>query len=252
MMLLCGFLAIFSSTTVQAAGANVEFEGAYWMPGLSANGKLTSSGIGTDINFKNDLGVKDENFPYGKFTWYLNPTNRLVLSYGQTQYKGDKVVERTIQFGGKTYTVGTRVLSQLDLKYLSLGWNWQFFQAEGGRFKLGTILELKNFWADASLDAPNLVPPVKESTSFTAPLPAVGLSMNIYPHRRFEIYGQVSGMFAGNWGYFLEAEAGIKFFPLEFLSVTGGYKLLEVEAKKDPDSAKVNLSGPFIGATLRF
>ncbi len=93
----------------------VEFEGRYWITDLTAEAKVTESGIGTDIDFKDDLGLKDENFPDVRFTWYTGPKSKLRLAYTQVAYDGDKNIEETIEFGGETYTAGTRVITDLDV-----------------------------------------------------------------------------------------------------------------------------------------
>lgn len=59
-------------------------------------------------------------------------------------------------------------------------------------------------------------------------------------------------MTAGSYGYVYDAEAGIKFIPLKFLSVMAGYRIFEVKATHNHDYARVRFHGPFAGATLRF
>ena len=230
----------------------VEFEGRYWVTDLTAEGKVTESGIGTKLDFEEDLGIKDENLPEGRFTWYTGPNSKLRLTYTQVAYSGDKNIERTIEFGGKTYTVGTRVKTDVDLIYVRLGWAWQFIDIARGTVKLGTLLEAKGFWLDISLDAPNLTPPVEASEGFIGALPTVGLALDINPHRILNIFAEASGIYAGNYGYFLDGEAGVKIIPIKNLSLFGGYRILDFRAEDDPDFAKLRILGPFAGITLRF
>jgi hypothetical protein len=230
----------------------IEFEGRYWITELAAKGKVTGFGIGTEIDFKDDLGLKDEGFPDVRFTWHTGPKSKLRLAYTQVAYRGDEIIRRTIQFGGKTYTVGTRVKTALDVKYLSLGWAWQFIDIANGTVKFGTLLEAKGFSVDASLDAPNQIPPIKESEEFVGGLPTIGGALDINPHRIVNVFAEVSGIYAGKYGYFLDGEAGVKVIPIKNLSVLGGYRILSFKAEDEPDFAKLRISGPFVGATLRF
>jgi hypothetical protein len=230
----------------------VEFEGRYWITDLTAEAKVIESGIGTRIDFKDDLGLRNENFPDVRFTWYTGPKSKLRLAYTQVAYSGKKNIERTIEFDGETYTVGTRVITDLDVYYLRLGWAWQFINIANGKVKFGTLLEAKGFLVDISLDAPNLIPPVKESEEFVGGLPTVGFALDINPHKIVNIFAEVSGMYAGEYGYFLDGEAGVKIIPIKNLSVLGGYRIFYLKAEDDPDFAKLQISGPFVGATLRF
>ena len=233
-------------------GVKVEFEGRYWITDLTAKAKVTESGIGTDIDFKADLGLKDEDFPDLRFTWYTGPKSKLRLAYAQVAYSGDKNIDRTIEFGGETYTVGTRVITDLDVKYLRLGWAWQFINIAKGKVKFGTLLEAKGILVDISLDAPNLPTPIKESEKFVGGLPTVGAALDINPHKVVNVFAEVSGIYAGKYGYFLDGEAGVKIIPIKNVSVVAGYRILDFKAEDDPDFAKLKISGPFLGATLRF
>lgn len=236
-----------------AQDTKVEFEGRYWITDLTAKAKLTEADItGTDIDFKADLGIEDKNFPDARFTWYTGPQSKLRLTYTQIDYSGDKNVERTIEFGGETYTVGTRVITDLDVNYLRLGWVWQFINVAEGKVKFGTLLEVKGFWLDTSLEAPGLIPPVKESGKFAAGLPTIGVALDINPQKMVNIFAEISGLPAGKYGYFFDGEAGMKIIPIKNLSIIGGYRIFDIKAKDEPDHARLRISGPFIGATLRF
>jgi len=233
-------------------GPKVEFEGRYWFTDLTAKAKVTESGIGTEVDFKADLGIKDEDFPEGRFTWYTGPNSKLRLAYTQVAYSGDKNIERTIEFGGKTYTAGTRVITDLDAKYLRLGWAWQFINIAEGMVKLGTLLEAKGLLMETSLEAPNLTPPIKESARFRGVLPTIGAALDINPHKVVNVFAEISGLYAGKYGYFLDGEAGVKIILIKNLSVVGGYRILDFKGEDDPDFGKLEILGPFVGATLRF
>ncbi|MBE0427213.1 MAG: hypothetical protein IBX72_11300 [Nitrospirae bacterium] len=78
--------------TFAHAEPKVEFEGIYWITDLKAEAKVTENNIGTDVDFKADLGLKDKNFPEGRFTWYTGPKSKLRLAYAQIGYSGDKIL----------------------------------------------------------------------------------------------------------------------------------------------------------------
>lgn len=241
---------------IATADTKVEFEGRYWMTDLTAKAKVSENNIiGTDIDLKSDLGLKDKNFPDGYFTWYMGSKSKVRFAYTQINYSGDKNVERQIEFSGATYTAGARVITDLDMKYLRFGWSWQFINVDDGKVKLGTLLEVKGFWVDTSLESPNMSPPVKESGKFAIGLPTIGVALDINTNKMVNIFAEISGLPAGKYGYFLDGEVGIKttkMIPIENLSVVGGYRIFDIKAKNDSDFARLKISGPFIGTTLRF
>jgi hypothetical protein len=243
-------LCLLGASTVFGQNAVVEFEGRYWMTNLSAEAKVTQAGKGTDIDLKSDLGLADKNFPYGRFTFFVSPNHRLTLSYTPINFKTDSTINRTVEFDGQTYTADTRVVAALDLQYFRFGWAYQFVNLEGGKFKFGTLVGVKGVQGDVSLAAPDLA--IDNAWKFTAWLPTLGLAMDINPTPFLNIFAEISGLPAGQYGTIWEAEAGIKFIPFKNFSISGGYRMVDIDGRNDPDYAKVKLGGPFVGLSLRF
>ena len=233
----------------QTAG---ELEGRYWVTNSTQRLKLTEHGAGTDIDLKSDLGFKDHNFPEVRFNWYSKRRSKLMIDYFQVSYDGDKDVQRTVAFSGATYTLGTRVVSNLDIRQVKMGWACQFINVAGGKFKLGTLLAGHGLFLDASLAAPNLRTPIKQSGKLAAGFPTVGLALDANPQRKVTIAGDFSGISVGKYGYAVDGELALKFMPVRRLGLTLGYRGFRVNPKFDPEFAVVRISGPFAGASLRF
>ena len=230
----------------------LEFEGRYWFTDLKGDIKITENDIGSDIDLKDDLDIKDEGYPEARLTWYTGKNSRIRVAYTQVAYEGDANLQRTFEFDGTTYNAGTRVLTDLDIKYARIGWAWQFINIGSGIVKLGTLLEARGFWTEATLEAPDLATPLKEKEEFWFVLPTIGAILDINPHRMVNIFAEGSGLPAGSYGYMYDVEAGVKLIPIKILSIMGGYRLMEFKAKDDPDFAKVRVYGPFVGVTVRF
>jgi hypothetical protein len=229
----------------------LEVEGRYWFTELEGSMKVEESGFGTDIDFVEDLDIKDENYPEIRVTWYTGPKSKIRAAYTEVNYEGDENLERTVQFAGETYPAGTRVITDVDMKYLRVGWAWQFINL-GGVVKLGTLIEAKVFRFDGSLDASNFISPISESERFTFGLPTIGVALDINPHKMVNIFAEGSGLPAGSYGYVYDAEVGIKFIPVRIFSIIGGYRIMEFKAENDDDFAKIRIHGPFVGLTIRF
>ena len=249
--LLIGCMLIFSIGVV-FADTKIELEGRYWITDLACKGKVTElSVIGSDINFKDDLGITDKDFPELRLTWNTGPRSKIRFAYTEIDYSNDKNITKTVTFAGRSYTLGTKVSTTLDVKYLRLGWFWQFIDIAEGAFKLGTLLELKGFMVDASLAAPTLS--FSESEQFMGGLPTLGVALDINPLKKINLFAEISGLHAGDYGYFFDAEVGMKIIPLKNFSITGGYRIFNMELEDDnSDYAKLSLTGPFMTGTLRF
>ncbi|MEW6009070.1 MAG: hypothetical protein AB1629_05520 [Candidatus Omnitrophota bacterium] len=241
---------LVGTTLGLAQEAKLEFEGRYWLTNLDADVKVVESGIGEKFDFKNDLGINDENLPEARIIWHTGPNSKLRLAYTQVNYSGDQSIARTVEFKGQSYTAGTRVESDLDIQYLRCGWIWQFVNLADDRIKVGSIIEAKGLMAGVSLKAPTLS--LSDSEEILGFLPSAGIVLDIQPIKKINLFAEVSGIGAGELGYFFDAEAGIKILAWDNFSIAGGYRLIDIKAENDPDFAKVEIGGPFVSATVKF
>jgi hypothetical protein len=234
----------------------LELEGRYWPAVLTGTVRVTGdhgevpSDIST-INLKSDLGLKDKNLKDFRLTLFTGPNSRLRVGYVKMDYSADQNITRTILFNGQMYTVGTRVLTTLNLDYWRYGWVWEFVGGPSSMVKFGTLLEAKRISADAGLSAPELAPPVAERKSFSATVPTVGLVLDINPSRMLNIFAEASGMSLGDKGHAWDGEAGLKLVLGSHLVVSGGYRYFDLQVNDKPDFATLKNSGPFVGAGLR-
>jgi hypothetical protein len=240
---------LFFGGTLWAQRA-VEFEARYWF--AATHSRMRFDNGGTDIDFKNDLGIQDANFPEGRFTYYGRGRSHLHFSYTPIEYSGDINATRTLFFGGKQYTVGSRVLTDFKIQHLQLGWAYQFVNIHNGVFKLGTLLQGNGFLMKGRLRAPNLTPAVDEQQDLSVGLPTVGLAMDINPHSKVNLFADVSGIKLGKYGYFLNSDVGVKIRPVKNAFFTAGYRNFNLHAKNDPDFVRVELRGFFIGGGTHF
>lgn len=242
---LCLFMGVLG---VAYAEPTVEIDGRYWMPNLTSSVKSTEAGLGSRTNLRSDLGVRKESLPDIRLS---TGQGALRMAYNQVSLSGNRFVGQNIEFGGEIFTAGTRVKTDIEFNYLRLGWAWKFIDLfETG--KIGPLLEIKSIWGRASLEAPELVSPVRESLRFALGIPTLGLAAEINPHEVIQIFAEVSGLPAGNIGYFLDAEGGIKIIPVTYLTIVGGYRIFDMKVERRSDFFKLRMDGPFVGATLRF
>lgn len=240
---------VFFTFSAGFSHAGLEFEGRYWMPRLDGKVDVSRSGLSDKIDVKSDLDLSDENFPEGRLALTTGPRSRIRFAYTQASYSGDNMLQRTIEFSGKTYTAGTRVVTDLDVRYFRLGWIWEFIDVLEGFFRAGTILEAKGINAKVSLDAPSLN--INESHDFWGGLPTVGFAFGVGPEK-INVFGEFSGLGAGGLGYFFDAEAGVRVNIINNFSLIAGYRMILLNAEKKPDFARLQLNGPFLGGIVNF
>jgi hypothetical protein len=230
----------------------VEIDTRYWMPELDARVRVTESGVGTTIDASTDLGLADEEFPEGRIIFNLGPVVKLRLGCTLMNYAGDETVTRDIEFAGETFTSGSRVVSDFDLKYFSLGLMTYFFSTSDEKLKIGGLLEGKCLMADISLKAPDLPVPLEESHEVIGGLPTVGLVVEYSPFKMVNVFAEASGLFAGDYGYFCDVEAGARIILFENIALAGGYRMVRIEVDFEENFGELELSGPFAQVTIKF
>jgi hypothetical protein len=231
------------------AQTSIELTGRYWIPRMSARVRVEANGLGTDIDARRDLGMADGKFPSGSVE-FRHGRARLRFDYTPIDSSGDQNITRTVVFGGREYTVGTRVVSGLEVKHLALSWSYQFVHIGEGRFRLGPMAEVNGFLLRGSLAALNLS--FARTEDLKVGIPTVGALMTIQPHRAVELFAQMAGMKIGDYGSFVGSDAGVKVRPWKHLVLAAGYRTFNLNARVSPDFAHIRLGGPFVGAGLRF
>lgn len=230
----------------------IDLEGRYWFTDLKASIKAKSDSIpGTDIDFHDDLGLQSEDAPELRLTLWAGPASRIRLAYTHLNFDGDKTLGRTVTFEGDTFTANTRVVTDLEIHYARVGWLWQPL-AIPGILRFGGLLEAKGFFIEAELQTRAVSPRVKENVVFPLVLPTIGLALDVTPHRMFQLFAEASGLPAGDLGHIVDAEAGLRFIPLRLVTFSAGYRIFDIRAGENNDFAKLRISGPFVGASVRF
>jgi len=239
--------SLLAATTLSAQ-PSFEIEGRYWFSQIDAKLRVQSQGVGTDIDGKTDLGLTDSGFPEGRgaVRW---GHNKLQFAYTPISFSGERVVTRTLIFNGRTYAFGTRVISNLEVDHLQLGFT-RYFSIHEGLVKLGPIVEANGFLLSGTLQAPAVNVNSKEDLSVG--LPALGPSLEISPRRQVDIYGEACGMSAGNYGRFIRTEAGVRVSPTRFLRLSAGYRTFNLRVASSSDFVRFSVRGPFLGAGLRW
>jgi outer membrane protein len=228
----------------------VEFgvRGGYWFPDLSGNAKTNAAGD-TRFDFKETLGVRDENLPFGEAFLRLGNTT-LRVGYAQINFDGNKELTQSVTFNGQTFSATDNVISSLDLKMLDGELQHDVLRPNVGvaGFNLGLLLKVKYVDGKVELrDASRT-----EKKDFTAPIPMIGVAAGAGVLKdTVRVDARASGIaWSGNHLY--DADAFASFAPFPFVRLQGGYRHIDLKIDRDGTLASFKLSGPYVGAQVSF
>ncbi len=245
--------AVFLFATVLCASspadAILKVDARYWFTTFSDSVQLSSGSVtGTNINLVDDLNVDDKkNFWEGRVTLELG-SHKLRYGFMPLSWNGTKTLSQSIVFNGQTYTASTSVDTKLKGDYHRLGYEYDFIDLLDN--KLGVIVELKYFDADARLSAPSIG--LNEAGTLRAPIPTIGVAAQVGLPFLVNVGGEITGISAGSKIYLVDAEAGVNFKPAPFVVISGGYRILKFHVEKSSDKVDLTLKGPFVMLRANF
>lgn len=224
----------------------ISIEGRYFVPHM--NMQVKSDKIfynGGAVDLKNDLGFGNDNAPeiifrYKRFTAdYFN-----VRGSGSRNFSGSNV----LTFGGSRFNGDTD--SKSNLHYLKLqvtnpvinvlgsGIDWSYGLT--GIYWKGTVNGTEAGTGNS----------VSKSKTFGAPVPTLGIGAHASLLDTLLFNVHLSGLPLGGHGHFYDFEAGLRYNPLDLLSISVGYRKIHANIKYKEDSGTLDMSGPYAG--LRF
>lgn len=127
------------------------------------------------VDLNADLGLGKGKSTPGFFLDYQGPRFAFQVSSGAAEYRGDRVINRTVTVDGTSYTAGTQVQSRLKLATVDGIWTIKFFRESDAWLGLDLGAQVWTIDLDAT-SAPAVGSPVAASTRVTAPIPQIGLS----------------------------------------------------------------------------
>ena len=235
---------------VSSLAFEIGARGYYWFPSLDGTVKVDEAGIiGTTLDFENDLGIEDENYPSVE-VFVGGGNHHLSLTHTNIEYSGRKTLTREIIYRGKTYAVSDLVTSSIEYQMLDLHYQYDLLDLENilGGFSLGGVLQVKYLDGNVSLKTTG----IDEKEDFTIPIPMVGLNLHIgilADILEARVRGTAIG-YSGNTIY--ELMADISWTPFPFLDIHGGYKSFIMDIDEDEVVFDYDMSGPYVALTLSF
>ncbi|MGH9464642.1 MAG: hypothetical protein ACRD0X_03280 [Thermoanaerobaculia bacterium] len=235
-----------------ADATRLELEARLWAAALSGEVQAVESDLGTIVDLESDLGLEDDEAIEGRLILRPSGRTRVHFAWARFDIAGDELLSRTIEFGGQTFTLTTRIVSAVDLDYGRAGFAWQFLGDDAGRWRLGPLVEVKGIRGEATLEAPDipLLGPVTEE--FEAAVGAAGAALDVEPSERLRVFAEATVVVGSDEGDATDFEAGLRFSLTDAFALVGGYRSFSVEAREEDDTLDVDFDGAFAGLQLRF
>ena len=210
------------------------------------------SGVGLKIDVEDLLGLDSTNSVFrldGLWRFSQNRRHRLDFNWFSFRRDGDRRIGQDITIGeGEDQIIieaGTNVEAFFDFDIYQLGYSYSFFQDE--RIDLAAGFSLYVMPIDFGLKATGLIDE-EGSARFTAPLPALGLRMDValtpkwFIRTGSQVFYVEYEQFTGS---LLEFKAALEYNPWEHVGLGLGFDALSVKLEADgsTDWPGVDLNG---------
>jgi hypothetical protein len=231
----------------------IEASAGFWSPSATMSISSEALGIaGTNIDFKQDLGLKDKRFGELHAVLKAARKHKFRFQYIPIKYAQQTTISRDIVFNGQLYPARIPVNSALEWKAYRFGYEYDFIVKDRGFG--GFILDFKYTDVHASLQTPaNL-----EFANARAPIPTLGGIVRLYPVSMVSITGELTGIKIPDS---ISKDFKAHYADLDIygtLNVTNnigaqlGYRSFDVGYLVDQDTGSFTLKGLYFGVVARY
>jgi len=211
----------------------------------TVTGKLQIGEDATLIDIVDDLGIEDKRTFEARATLKIKTGHKLRGGYMPIDYDGDQEAPRNFTFQGTTYFRTDRVVTSLKGSLFSGDYQWEFYRGPHGF--VGALIGARVFDVDTVLV--DVDEGFRETESTLAPIPVIGIAGRGYAGR-LSFEGEVSGLSAGSLGTYYEFETSARIHLSDRLAVQGGYRVLSLTGKDEPDELEFRMGGWQFGLEL--
>ncbi len=232
---------------------HVEFAIGMWNPDPALTISSTRLDlVGTEIDAVKDLGFTQKKLPEFKVVIRPATKHKIRFDYIPVSYSAEATLTRTITFQGVNYTIGLPVNSTFDWKAYRFGYEYDAVYNSRGFF--GIIGELKYTQVKATVASPFASGAIDE----TAPVPAFGGILRVYPSRRVAITVELTGsklperLIKNANGHYVDFDLYGTVNATDNVGAQVGYRSLDATLHVDEDSGTLKLTGFYVRGVVRF
>jgi len=242
-LLLLLLSVFFAGSSYALPGVEVGARGYYWFSGIDGGAQTDLDPV--KLDFKNDLGIKDEDIGSGELFLRWG-RNHFIVDYSTISFHG--TTTKALTFSGQTFNVnaeGTLDYDQIDGIYQ---FDFIKFNPVIAGFRLGVMIQVK--YVDGFVEVKEATITKKET--FQLPIPMIGLASSLSVLKNMVVIeARVAGIaYSGNRAVDGQLLAGFKPFP--FFEIFGGYKIFDVKVDETSLNVDYTIDGPVAGIQLSF
>ena len=135
---------------------------------------FSSSGIGTTVNFDNDLGGENSvTIPRIDAYYRFNERHRIDFTSFRTKRDGKKTIDIDIDLGDESFVIGDTVESTLEFSLIRIGYAYSFYHSPSIELSMTAGLNVNYYDFDYGLASGGS----SDSSGVSAPLPTFGLRL---------------------------------------------------------------------------
>jgi hypothetical protein len=217
------------------------------------SGTTSTTVVGTNINFKEQLGLHNQWFPAFHVVIRPRPKHKIRFDFYPLYYKESATLFANINFNGQTYLAGQTVAS-------TLYWNeWQFgYEYDALTFDRGYIGGVvgMNFYSVSG----QLSNGSQEGTAGVhIPMPGLGAIARYYATPRVSFVAAYTGYFlpggdTSTHGHVNDVDLYGVINISKYIGIQGGYRFFNASHRFDSpvNTGNFTLGGGFLGGTFRY
>jgi hypothetical protein len=233
----------------------------YWFY-AQPSGKFEGKAHNGALDLSRDVNFQTYSTFSGKLDWKFARKHHFILAATPFDTTQQRVLNRTVNFQGRTFDVGLATSTDLQVNGYSVGYQYDFIRRRQGH--LGLVLQMDLLDTKATISAAAQVvggvqrAAVSASGSLLAPIPVAGPDFRVYliPNSsRLFLTGNVLGMYLFGYGNFFSANGTLGLTLSKHLSLRAGYQLgtrLTVNDRNDRIGVRLSQKGAIVGADFSF
>lgn len=287
-MMVCAALGLTTlAASAEEAWVNDRFmiELRGWWVGLDAETSRIRNWGGGRLDLDNELDIDREVMPEVGLRWQFLPKHAITLRYNYLSFDANKFLTKGVTLDNRSIPIISQVEADAEIHFLRLEWRREWFPNKSESFDFETGLGVLGFDARGEyeayipgfgwvgnlgpfgrdiwgrllddalpdfLDFLNTALYESDEEDITAGLPVLAVGMEWRPTNRLSLKADISGMYAGSYGEFFDAEAMIGYAFTPWFEIHGGYRYWHLNVEDDDDDYRLNMTGPYLGGTIRF
>jgi hypothetical protein len=217
-------------------------------------GSTTATTItGTNIDFKQQLGLHNQWFPAFHVVIRPQPKHKIRFDFYPLYYKESTTLATPLNFNGQSYLAGQTVASSLYWNEWQLGYEYDALTFDRGY--IGGVVGA-NFYAVSG----QLSNGSQDGTAGVhIPMPGLGAIGRYYATHRVSFTGAFTGYYlpggdTSTHGHVIDVDLYATVNVSKYIGIQGGYRLLDAAHHFDSpvNTGDFLINGGFIGGTFRY